>query len=90
MKDEIRRGRGLYTLQEAKDFLFSDKIQVVGDFRNVFVERRDDETDQEVADAIKVTVNAFDFVREQGRMLKRLENKANDMTDCHDQKCKGE
>ena len=50
----------LYTLQEARDFLFSNKTQVKGNHRNVWVECVNEDHDQAVADAILIFLNALD------------------------------
>ena len=51
----------LYTLREARDILFSDKVLVTGDYRNIFVERINENTDEAVADALLIFLNGLDI-----------------------------
>tara|TARA_Y100000310_G_scaffold96012_1_gene93788 strand:- start:241 stop:429 length:189 start_codon:yes stop_codon:yes gene_type:complete len=51
----------LYTLKEARDILFFDKVLVTGDHRNILVERINENTDQAVADALQIFLNGLDI-----------------------------
>jgi hypothetical protein len=56
----------LYTLREARDILFSDKVLVTGDYRNIFVERINENTDEAVANALKIFLNGLDIALGEG------------------------